>query len=131
MSTNRRRFANAVPIASFATWALIGIFACGAGLGYVWCKNQLYVTGSEIKKLEVELAQTKRKNEVARVSITKNSSTLKLRERVASGFTGLMPIPPNRPDHPDRIVVVVGTVDAPGATGHNDLRPVSNQTLQE
>ena len=125
MPTNRRRHANAIPIASFATWALIGIFACGAGLGYVWCKNQIYVTGSEIKKLEVELAQLKRKNEVAQVSITKNSSTLKLRERFDSGFTGLIPITP------PRIVVVSGTPDAPGATGHTDLRPVSNQKLQE
>ena len=125
MPANRRRHANAIPIASFATWALIGIFACGAGLGYVWCKNQLYVTGSEIKKLEVELAQLKRRNEVARVSITKNSSTLKLRERVASGMTGLVPISPLR------IVVVSGTPDAPGTTGHDELRPVSNQKLQE
>jgi hypothetical protein len=124
MSANRRRLANAIPIASFATWALIGIFACVAGLGYVWCKNQIYVTGSEIKKLEVELAQLKRRNEVARVSITKNSSTLKLKERFASGFTGLIPITPLR------IVVVSGTPEAPGTTGHNDLRPVSNQRLQ-
>jgi hypothetical protein len=123
MPANHRRYVNAIPIASFATWALIGIFACGAGLGYVWCKNQLYVTGAEIKKLEVELAQTRRRNEVARVSIAKNSSTLKLRERV--GITGLVPISPLR------IVVVGGTPDAPGATGHTDLRPVSNQKLQE
>src|ERR1700677_433107 len=114
MPTNRRRHANAVPIASFATWALIGIFACGAGLGYVYCKNQLYVTGAEIKKLEVTLTQLKRKNEVACVSIPKNSSTLKLRERVASGFTGLVPILPNTREHPDRIVVVSGTPAAPG-----------------
>ena len=32
MSTNRRRNANAIPIASFATWALIGIFACAVPL---------------------------------------------------------------------------------------------------
>jgi len=125
MSTNRRRNANAVPIASFATWALIGIFGCAAGLGYVWCKNQIYVTGSEIKKLEVELAQLKKKNEVASVSITKNSSTLKLKERVASGITGLVPISPLR------IVVVSGTPDTQGAPGTADLRPVSNQKLQE
>jgi len=125
MPANHRRHANPISIASFATWALIGIFACGAGLSYVYYKNQLYFTGAEIKKLEVELAQTKRKNEVARVSIAKNSSTLKLRERYASGFTGLVPI------SPVRIVVVSGTPEAPGSTGHTDLRPVSNQKLQE
>jgi len=130
-NNNHRRFENAVPIATFATWALIGIFGCGAGLGYVWCKNQLYVTGMEIKKLEVELAQTQRKNEVARVNIAKNSSTLKLKERVASGMTGLVAIPPNRPDRPDRLVIVSGTPEVPGSTGHNDLRPVSNQKLRE
>jgi hypothetical protein len=125
MQANRRRHANAVPIASFATWAVIGIFACGAGLGYVWCKNQIYVTGSQIKKLEVELAQLKRRNEVARVSITKNSSTLKLRERYDSGFTGLVPI------DPVRIVNVSATPEAPGGAGGAELRPVSNQKLQE
>jgi hypothetical protein len=125
MPANRRRHANAIPIASFFTWVLIGVFACGAGLGYVWCKNQLYVTGAEIKKLEVELAQLQRRNEVARVSINKNSSTLKLRERFDSGFTGLVQIPP------DRIVVVSGTPGAPGAAGRTELRPVSNQRLQE
>src|ERR1700679_745851 len=109
MPANRRRYVNAIPIAYFATWALIGIFACGAGLGYVWCKNQLYVTGAEIKKLEVELAPTKRRNEVARVSIAKNSSTFTLRDRI--GATGLVPISPLR------IVVVSGTPEAPGATG--------------
>src|ERR1700758_4377687 len=92
MSVNRRRHANAIPIASFATWALVGLFACAGGLGYVWCKNQLYTTGTEIKSLERELVDLKNKNEVAQSKINQMSSTAKLQERYDTGFIKLVPI---------------------------------------
>jgi len=122
MPVNRRRHANAIPLASFATWAIIGLFACCAGLGYVWYKNQLYVTGAKIKKLEVELAQLRSRNEVARVNIAKNISTRKLQERYDSGFIKLIPI---TNDH------VVTVTQTPQALGRDELRPVSNERLQE
>lgn len=122
MPVNRRRHANAIPLASFATWAIIGLFACCAGLGYVWYKNQLYVTGAKIKKLEVELAQLRSRNEVARVNIAKNISTRKLQERYDSGFIKLIPI---TNDH------VVTVTETPQALGRDELRPVSNERLQE
>jgi len=122
MPVNRRRHANAIPLASFATWALIGIFACSAGLGYVWYKNQLYVTGAQIKKLEIELSQLRSRNEVARVNISKNISTRKLQERYDSGFLKLIPI---TNDH------VVNVTETPQALGRDELRPVSNERLQE
>ncbi|HEV7866476.1 MAG TPA: hypothetical protein VGO90_02265, partial [Chthoniobacteraceae bacterium] len=74
MSLNKRRHANAIPIASFATWLVIGIFACGSGLGYVWCKNQLHATGRTIKALERELSDLRNKNEVACAHIMHLSS---------------------------------------------------------
>ncbi len=118
MSTNRRRHANAIPIASFVTWALIGIFACGGGLAYVWCKNQLYTTGSEIKSLERELVDLKNKNEVAESKIAQLSSTAKLQERYNTGFIKLVPI------SNDHITVLSNSTAAP-STG--ELRPVSNE----
>lgn len=118
MSTNRRRHANAIPIASFVTWALIGIFACGGGLAYVWCKNQLYTTGSEIKSLERELVDLKNKNEVAESKIAQLSSTAKLQERYDTGFIKLVPITN------DHITVLSNSSTAPN-TG--ELRPVSNE----
>ena len=118
MSTNRRRHANAIPIASFVTWVLIGIFACGGGLAYVWCKNQLYTTGSEIKTLERELVDLKNKNEVAESKIAQLSSTAKLQERYDTNFIKLVPITN------DHITVLSNSTAAPN-TG--ELRPVSNE----
>jgi hypothetical protein len=122
MSTNRRRHANAIPIASFVTWALIGIFACVGGLSYVWCKNQLYTTGSEIKSLERELVDLKNKNEVAESKIAQLSSTAKLQERYDSGFIKLVPITN------DHITVLSNSTAAPN-TG--ELRAVSNERIHE
>ena len=118
---NRRRHANAIPLASFATWAVIGIFACGGGLGYVWCKNQLYSTGTEIKSLERELAELQNKNEVALSKIAQLSSTSKLQERFNSGFIKLVPITN------DHIAVMSNGVPVPKP---GELRPVANERTQ-
>lgn len=122
MSTNRRRHANAIPIASFMTWAVIGLFACVGGLGYVWCKNQLYTTGTEIKTLERELADLRNKNEVALSKIAQLSSTAKLQERYDSGFIKLVPITN------DRIVVLTNTAPVRNSS---ELRAVSNERMNE
>jgi len=122
MSSNRRRHANAIPIASFATWGAIALFALGGGLGYVWCKNQLYATGTEIRSLERELAELKNKNEVALSKIAQLSSTAKLQERYDSGFIKLVPITN------DRIVVMSNSVPKQGA---GELRNVSNERVAE
>jgi hypothetical protein len=122
MATNRRRHANAIPLASFATWAVIGVFACVAGLGYVWCKNQLYTAGTEIKKLERELAELKNKNEVTVTKIAQLSSTAKLQERYGTGFVKLVPITN------DRIVVLANKTTA-AETG--ELRKASNERTGE
>jgi hypothetical protein len=120
MSSNRRRHANAVPLASFAMWGVIALFALGGGLAYVWCKNQLYTTGTEIKTLEREFAELKNKNEVALSKIAQLSSTAKLQERYDSGFIKLVPI---TNDH-----IAILTNRAPAAeTG--ELRAVSNERM--
>ena len=122
MSGNRRRHANAIPIASFVTWLFIGIFAAGGGLGYVWCKNQLYTTGTEIKSLERELVDLRAKNEVAESKIAQLSSTAKLQERYDTNFIKLVPI---TNDH----ITVLSNAPASPATG--ELRPVSNERTHE
>jgi len=121
-ASNRRRHANAIPLASFATWAVIGVFACGGGLGYVWCKNQLYSTGTEIKSLERELAELQNKNEVALSKIAQLSSTAKLQERYNSGFIKLVPIAN------DHIAVMTNGVPASKA---GELRAISNERTHE
>jgi hypothetical protein len=122
MPGNRRRHANTIPLASFATYALIGLFACAGGLAYVWCKNQLYSTGTEIKALEHELVDLKNKNEVAESKIAQLSSTSKLQERYDTGFIKLVPITN------DHITVLS---NAPAAPSAGELRPVANERTHE
>jgi hypothetical protein len=88
----------------------------------VWCKNQLYTTGTEIKSLERELVDLKNKNEVAESKIAQLSSTAKLQERFAAGFIKLVQI---TNDH----IVVLG--NAPAAPRTGELRPVSNERTHE
>ena len=119
MPNNKRRHANAVPITSFATWIVIALFTAAAGLGYVFCKNQLHTTGGRIKALERELAELSNKNEVARAHIAQSSSTKALQDRFDSGFIKLAKITD------DRIVTVPTKASLDGA---NEIRAVSNST---
>lgn len=122
MSSNRRRHANAIPIASFATWGFVALFALGGGLGYVWCKNQLYTTGTEIRALERELAELKDKNEVTLTKIAQLSSTATLQARHESKFIDLIPITNDK-------IVVLNNADPKPSAG--ELRPVSNERPSE
>lgn len=122
MSTNRRKHANAIPLASLATWCIVALFFLGGGLAYVWCKNQLYTTGSEIKALERELVELKKKNEVALSKISQLCSTAQVQERFARGEIKLVPITQ------DRIVVLSNSGPAP-QTG--ELRAVVNPRNSE
>ena len=122
MPDNRRRHANTVPIAKFIVCLLAGIFALVAGLGYMWCKNQLYTTGTQIKKHEVELRQLRSRNEVASTNIAKLTSTAELQKRLDSGFISLAPITGHE-------VVLIAAKPRPAAPG--ELRPVANERKQE
>lgn len=122
MSSNRRRHANAIPLASFAMWGVIALFVLGGGLAYVWCKNQLYTTGTEIKAYERELSELKNKNEVVVSKINQLASTAKLQERYASGFFSAVPI------SNDRIVPLKES--ALGSQG-DGLRPAANERRAE
>ena len=118
MSENKRRNSNPVPLASFVTWVAIGVFACAGGLGFVWCKNDLHLTGSQIKDLEHEYIDLRNRNEVSRAHIADLSSTRALQDRFDTGFITLKKITD------DRIVTI-----RPKATDKagNELRAVSNE----
>ena len=118
MPDNRRRNANTVPVVTFITCAVVGVAALAAGLFWVWCKNQLYTTGAEIKKNESELVQLRTRNEAARTNIATLTSTAALQKRFNIGFIKLVPIPG---DH----IVLVGSVPKP--TGQGELRNVTNE----
>ena len=119
MPDNRRRNANSVPIVKFLTIAVIGISACVAGLGFVWCKNDMYATGTQIKKLEGELVQLRSRNEATRTNIAKLTSTAELQKRFRNGeIKTLVPIP-------GTAIVLVGSAPKPGGPG--ELHAVKNE----
>ena len=118
MPENRRRHANAVPIASFITWIFIGVFFCVGGLGFVWCKNDLHRTGALIKDLERDLTDLRNKNEVSRAHIAQLASTKALQDRFDTGFIKLAKITD------DRIVIVH---DKAATKPGSELRAVSNE----
>jgi hypothetical protein len=122
MSTNRRRHANVVPVASIASWVVVAIFACAAGLGYVHCKNQLHANGRKIQEQERELKALITETSVVRSKIASLSSTAELRRRLNSGFIKLVPIP-------DSSIVRIHS-PAPGE-GASELRAVSNERTRE
>ena len=121
MPDNHRRNANTVPVVKFLTFTALGLAACAAGLSCVWCKNQMYTTGSQITKLEGELVQLRSRNETARTNIAKLTSTAELQKRFASGWIKLVPITGDR-------IVLVGSAPKPAAPG--ELRAVNNERKQ-
>ena len=117
MALNRRRHANAVPLASIATWIVVAIFTCAAGLFYVHCKNQLHATGAKIKVLESELADLIAQDEVVRAKVAWLSSRPILQRRLDEGFINMVPIAD------DRLVRLDGTAGEPT----DEIRAVSNR----
>lgn len=114
---NRYRHANTVPLASIAIWVAVCLFACCAGLGYVWLKNDLHAAGSKIRNLEQELHELLTQDEVVRAKIASLSSRTALQRRVNEGFVKLVPITD------DRLTRVAAIASRP----ETDLRPVSNE----
>ena len=117
MPSNRRRHANALPLLSLAMWIVIAGFLCASGLGYVYCKNQLHSSGTEINKLEKELAYLQTECVVAQSKIATLSSRAELQRKLNSGFIKLIPVTD------DRIVRVAPASSA--AVG--EIRAVSNE----
>ncbi|HEX5176586.1 MAG TPA: hypothetical protein VFV83_06140 [Chthoniobacteraceae bacterium] len=96
MSLNRRRHANAVPIASIATWILVAAYFGTTGVYYVYCKNRLHQSGALIKKLEREREEARTHNEALRSRIALLSSRQELQRLYTAGAIKLIPIPPDR-----------------------------------
>ncbi len=99
MPSNRRRNANAVPLASIAAWILVCLFIGGAGLGYVWLKNDLHINAAKIKNLENDLSGLSLEYMSVRSNIVSLSSMDAISRRYHSDKTklgGLMEIPPER-----------------------------------
>ena len=124
MPSNRRRHANPISMLVIATWIIIAAFFCGAGLYYVYCKNQLHIAGEETAKLGHQLKGLETEIEVARVNIQRLSSHTAIEAKLkGTAFAGLIPIPEGA-----RIRITDAT---PRTTdGGGELRPVTNERTQ-
>jgi hypothetical protein len=122
---NHRRNRNIVPVAALLRWIVASAFLCVVGLGYVYFKNQMQSTGSEIRNLESQIAQVEMQDDVVRAQISKLSSRSYLQRRLAEGFIRMTPITD------DHIVRLGGARTAWNRGGSNNsadgLRQVSNQ----
>jgi hypothetical protein len=111
MSANRRRHANALPLASMMTWLLVCAFVGAAGLGYVSLKNQLHSNGTEIKRLEGELESLVSRVRNTQERIKEHSALAKVEEawrRDVSKLGGLRKITPT-----DHVVFVNRPIPTP------------------
>ena len=124
---NRRRHANLVPIAALVRWVVVAFFLCTAGLCYVYFKNQMQTTGTEIRDLEGQLSALRTQDDIARAQIDRLSSHSYLERRLAEGFIQLTPI---RDDCIVRVHPTTGRAVAV-ADEPDDLQPVSNRLIPQ
>jgi hypothetical protein len=124
MSANRRRHANALPLASMMTWLLVCAFVGAAGLGYVSLKNQLHANGSEIKRLEGDLDSLVSRVRNSQERIKELSAQVKVEDawkRDGSKLGGLRKIVPT-----DHVVFVNRPIQRPIETDPSDLQQTAN-----
>ena len=129
---NRRRHANAVPVAALVRWVVVAFFICTAGLCYVYYKNQMQTTGTEIRNLESDLAALRSQDDTERAQIDKLSSHSYLERRLAEGFIQLTPI---TEESIVRVHTAIGPLSTKTATASldedSDLQPVSNRIVAQ
>jgi hypothetical protein len=124
MSANRRRHANALPLASMLTWLLVCAFVGAAGLGYVSLKNQLHANGADIKRLEGELEGLVSRVRNSQERIKEHSALAKVEDawrRDSSKLGGLRKIVPTA-----RVVFVSRPIPQPIDADPSELQQASN-----
>jgi hypothetical protein len=132
---NRRRHANSVPVAALVRWVVAAFFLCTAGLCYVYFKNQMQTTGTEIRNLEAELSTLRAEDDTERAQIDRLSSHSYLERRLAEGFIQLMPITDDRIVRLHPAGANPATHKAVASAPLNDdgdgLQPVSNRIVAQ
>lgn len=93
---NRRKHANTIPVASLAKWIIAAFFLAIAGLSYVYFKNQLHATGTQIKVLERQIAELGTEHELMLAKVSGLCSRASLQRRLNEGFIKMLPISDDR-----------------------------------
>ena len=120
MPANRRRHINALPGMKLLVGFTVGALLLAAGLGYVYCQNQLHRAKDETGKLEKELQDLRMKSEALAVRITRFSSAAELQKKRDNGFFKLSEI------KAANIVLLPATLKSP-AGDETQVRPVANE----
>lgn len=91
-SSSRKKNKNAVDVGSIIKWTMVFTLGALFGLGYVFEKNQIQVSGNQIAKLEHQLAHFHTQNDVVNVQVEKLSSRTALQKKLSSGFITMIPV---------------------------------------
>ena len=91
MAQNRRNQSAAIRFGPALKAFLLCLFIGGAGLGYVWQKNQIFELGQRIRKRELQLEMLKRQNKRMSDKVNFLRSTTELEARVRRLNLGLAP----------------------------------------
>ena len=101
----------------------VGALLLAAGLGYVYCQNQLHRAKDETGKLEKELADLRRQTESLEASIVRHSSPAELQKKRDNGFFKMSEI------KVASIVLLPATLKA-ATTDDAQVRAVANERRQ-
>jgi hypothetical protein len=93
MARNRKYQSAAVRFAPALKALMLCLFIGGAGVGYVWYKNQVIVLGQQVKEREVRLAELQRQNKISRAQLDALCSPIALDARVKKLNLGLIAPP--------------------------------------
>jgi hypothetical protein len=93
MARNRKNQSAAVRFAPALKAFMLCLFIGGAGVGYVWYKNQISVLGQQIKEREVRLAELERQNKASKAQLDALCSPVALDARVKKLNLGLVAPP--------------------------------------
>jgi hypothetical protein len=124
---NRRKHANLVPVAALVRWVVAAFFLCTAGLCYVYVKNTMQTTGTEIRNLQDQLNALITQDYILQSQIHRLSSTDYLQKQLGRRIVGMIPI------QDDQIVRIHGRPATASASpeGADELQPVSNRYLAQ
>jgi len=96
MAKNRKHQSAAIRFGPALKAFLLCLLICGACLGYVWQKSQIYELGQQIRKRELRLKDLRDQNEGLRRQLANMRSPESLRDRVKELNLGLQPSQPSQ-----------------------------------
>jgi hypothetical protein len=114
MAQNRKKQAGVVRMSMLVKAILLCLFFGGAGVGYVWQKNQIDELGRQIKQAELKLEELQRQNKLRVDHLAYLRSPRVLDARVKELRLGLVPPQPEQ---------VWRLADLPPGATSNDAAP--------